>query len=204
MSRSSIPLPPERREPAAVEGEIPRRNFLARASAAVIGALLVLIPLVPGLAFLLDPLLRRRGGSSGDGEGFVLITTTDLIGEQPQKFPVVMDRRDAWNQFPNQQIGNVILRKTTDGPIGSADQIEAFTDICPHLGCTVDYKPGAPPDKAFKCPCHASAFSLDGQPSNAIPPRGLDPLPVELRHGNQVWIKYEKFAAGTHERQVIS
>ena len=193
--------------PPLDERTIPRRGFLTRASAAFIGVVVALIPLVPGVVFFLDPLLRRRRAAGTSDERFVRVTTTDVLEAlegRPEKFGVIQDRWDAWNYFPNQRIGNVILRKASTGPIDSPDDVLAFSDVCPHLGCTVEYKPAAPAETAFKCPCHASAFSLTGERANAIPPRDLDRLPVEIRNGNEVWVKYERFEAGLHEPRVIS
>jgi Rieske Fe-S protein len=76
---------------------------------------------------------------------------------------------------------------------------QAFTAVCPHLGCFVDYKPAA---QRFQCPCHNSAWTPDGEridPKNCPSPRGLDPLQVELR-GNEVWVIYQRFRGGIADR----
>ena len=102
---------------------------------------------------------------------------------------VIADRQDAWNLFPKEPIGAVYLRKTDKG------EVIAFNVICPHLGCAVDYSNSS---KSFKCPCHDSSFTLDGAPSNSIPPRGMDTLevdPARLKQG-EVWVKFENFRTG--------
>lgn len=51
---------------------------------------------------------------------------------------------------------------------------------CTHLGCAVPW------DQAlgrFVCPCHASAFEMDGQVLNAPAPRPLDRFIVTIRDG---------------------
>lgn len=51
---------------------------------------------------------------------------------------------------------------------------------CTHLGCSVPYDPVR---GEFVCPCHGSAFSMDGQGLNPPAPRPLDGFPVEIRDG---------------------
>ena len=51
---------------------------------------------------------------------------------------------------------------------------------CTHLGCAVPW------DQAqgkFVCPCHASAFEMDGQVLNTPAPRPLDRFPVTIENG---------------------
>lgn len=61
-------------------------------------------------------------------------------------------------------------------------QIKAFSAVCTHLGCLVEYR-GA--DKQFHCNCHGSIFDLNGKNVSGPAPRPLDPFRVELK-GNQV------------------
>ena len=49
-----------------------------------------------------------------------------------------------------------------------------------------------------------SAFALDGQKKNEIPPRDLDSLEVKVKDKSEVWVRYEVFKAGTPDRVVIS
>lgn len=51
---------------------------------------------------------------------------------------------------------------------------------CTHLGCAV---PWDPEQGRFVCPCHASAFEMDGEVINAPAPRALDRFPVTLEDG---------------------
>ena len=47
----------------------------------------------------------------------------------------------------------------------------ALSSECPHLGCAVNLTADG---KSFLCPCHTSAFDLEGTKKNAIPPRNMD------------------------------
>ena len=71
-----------------------------------------------------------------------------------------------------------------------AGSVLAFSDICPHLGCSVGFDSAK---KIFLCPCHGSRFSAeDGHLLGGPAPRGLDPLPVTVK-GGTVSVTYERF-----------
>ena len=180
--------------PAANENEQLRRNFMTQVLAAVIGGVVGLVPFVCGLVFFLDPLLRRKKGGAGKLIKVAIIDSLPASGA-PQIFKVIADKSDAWNKYPKQPIGSVFLRKLDDG------KVTAFHSSCPHLGCTVDYKTDT---NSYKCPCHESSFKLDGKKTNDIAPRDLDSLDVEIRNGNEIWVKFENFRATTAEKIPIS
>ncbi|MBI1345458.1 Rieske 2Fe-2S domain-containing protein [bacterium] len=178
------------------EAPPPRRNFLAAAAAVATGAVVALTPLAAGLAFFLDPLLKRRPSMRGaDAEGYLPVANLTELPDDgtPLRFALSADKLDAWNLFRNQTIGTVYLRKL-------AGQVIAFNDTCPHLGCKVDYKAAT---QTFFCPCHASSFKLDGERENLIPPRGMDTLEVKVDLENRVWVKYENFQRGVAAKEVI-
>jgi Rieske Fe-S protein len=170
----------------------PRRSFLFQAVTFVISGIVVLAPLAAGLAFFFDPLLRRRAtmkGATADGYLPVMKVSELPADGTPVRYSLIADKIDAWNLFRQQTVGTVYLRK-----IG--DQVIAFNDVCPHLGCKVDYKPA---DGTFFCPCHASRFNLDGQRQNEIPPRDMDRLDYREEDG-VVWVKYMNFQRGKAEK----
>lgn len=51
---------------------------------------------------------------------------------------------------------------------------------CTHLGCAVPWNQA---ENRFICPCHASAFEMDGQVINAPAPRPLDRFAVTIENG---------------------
>lgn len=53
----------------------------------------------------------------------------------------------------------------------------AFSRVCTHLGCLVDYNKKT--DKLL-CPCHAGTFSLDGHVVSGPPPQPLPKLPLRV------------------------
>lgn len=168
---------------------------MTKALAIVVGSFVGLVPIIAGAITILDPLIRRRSQSEeGNREesGFIRVTSASSLDSTgaPRMFPVIADLQDAWNKFPQTEIGSVYLWKTGDG------EIKAFTSRCPHLGCTVNYKPG---ERLFSCPCHDSSFNLDGSRNNEIPPRGMDPLEAKEVDG-EILVRFQKFRAGIHDR----
>ncbi len=184
--------------------ETPRRSVLVHGITAILSFLIVAVPSTLGGLFFLDPILRKRKAVSGkakDGElirkddaGFIrLDVSKDAVPQDgtPLSVTVNDDITDAWNLFRNVPVGSIWLRKVGDGPIF------AFNSVCPHLGCSVDYVRA---DNHFFCPCHTSAFDLDGKKKNEIPPRDMDVLEVAIRtngkddaNGVEIWVKFQNF-----------
>jgi cytochrome b6-f complex iron-sulfur subunit len=60
---------------------------------------------------------------------------------------------------------------------------------CPHLGCTVPWKPEDPtmdslaPKGRFNCPCHGSIYDRYGNIIQGPAPRPMDVFPVTIRDG---------------------
>ena len=59
-----------------------------------------------------------------------------------------------------------------------AGEAVAFSAVCPHEGCSV-----APSDDHFACPCHGSAFELDGSLRQGPARTGLTTYPVRVVDG---------------------
>jgi cytochrome b6-f complex iron-sulfur subunit len=56
----------------------------------------------------------------------------------------------------------------------------AYTAICPHLGCLVEF---SDKDKTIVCPCHAATFDLEGKVVAGPPPRPLASYTVSVVQG---------------------
>jgi cytochrome b6-f complex iron-sulfur subunit len=61
------------------------------------------------------------------------------------------------------------------------DQVKAFSAVCTHLGCIVEFKPDR---RLFKCNCHGSEFDLTGKNIAGPAPSPLKPYRVELKEDN--------------------
>ena len=155
-----------------------------------LGALFATIVGLPALAFLLDA--RRRPARAGQ---FKTVARLDeLVEGVPQQVVIHEVRRDAWTLHPNDVIGRAWLIRR------DKQTVDAFTTICPHLGCSVNF---VEKDKLFICPCHGGTFDVIGQrlerPGFVNPaPRGMDRLecrrdPVDPQ---LIQVKYENFIQG--------
>jgi Rieske Fe-S protein len=109
----------------------------------------------------------------------------------PRSCPVIAEPVDQWSRYPPEKIGEVYLVRD------SADaSLRCFSATCPHLGCAVDFKPN---QGEFRCPCHTSAFGIDGHVISGPSPRPLDTLEVEVRD-DQVYVDYKKFRSVVEEK----
>lgn len=61
----------------------------------------------------------------------------------------------------------------------SQDQFKAFSAICTHLGCVVEFKPEG--GGYFYCNCHGSVFDLTGKNIKGPAPTPLEPIKVSLK-----------------------
>ena len=171
----------------------PRREFLTGTLAVLCGAVAGGCPSAIALYSAADPLVRKH--EKGTGDGFLKITSVDGLPTDgtPRMFKVVDNLTDAWNKFPDTEVGAVFLHREPDGTV------VAYNARCPHLGCTVGYDAA---ESNYVCPCHASAFDLTGKPANDIPPRPLDQLSAK-EEGGMIWVKFQNFRAGTEEQKPL-
>jgi menaquinol-cytochrome c reductase iron-sulfur subunit len=179
----------------------PRRNAVAGIAALVIGTIISLVPFGAGLAFFLDPVLRRKSrGAGAEGESqrpFRRVASLAALPADgtPVQVPVIADLTDAWNREANQPVGAVYLRRT-------GSDVECFNAICPHAGCFVAY---AADRRVFQCPCHTSSFRLGGERIMPSPsPRDMDSLKIDadkLKEG-EVWVQFVNYYPGHEEREV--
>jgi nitrite reductase/ring-hydroxylating ferredoxin subunit len=59
----------------------------------------------------------------------------------------------------------------------TSESIKAFSLICTHLGCTVDWNQG---EQQFYCPCHDGYFDQFGEVIAGPPPVPLEQYPVAV------------------------
>lgn len=60
----------------------------------------------------------------------------------------------------------------------ASGELLAFSAVCPHLNCTVQYDSQA---SHIWCPCHNGRFDLTGKVISGPPPRPLEKLKVNTR-----------------------
>ena len=169
-----------------------RRGFLAKLVALFLGAAACAVPAAAGVVAFLNPL--RQKSQAGR---FLRIASLETLPKDgtPRRFPVIMDRTDAWNRFPNEPVGAVFLRRLQDG------RVEALNVVCPHNGCFVGYDAA---QKIFSCPCHKDTFDLSGTrlKEDSLSLRDLDALEVDQAKlaAGEVWVKFQNFRTNTAEK----
>lgn len=163
-----------------------RRGFMTvvlAAGSAAIGAILM----VPGVAYILDPVLRAGGAK---GRWIRVAELANLAKDVPVTAPVVGEQVDAWTKAPAVRLGTVWLRVVDN------DKVSAWNAECPHLGCKVGFNEAK---KHFACPCHESAFTLEGEVQGGPAPRGMDPLETRVVDGH-VEVRFVRYRAQIKER----
>jgi cytochrome b6-f complex iron-sulfur subunit len=133
----------------------PRRSFLSRILLAL-GSLAVLEAGWISTSFVGS---RRRRASTGEGPG------VQVAG------PVERFEPGSVTAFRE---GEFYLARLIDGGF------LALHRKCTHLGCTV---PWINDEQRFTCPCHASAFDINGEVLSTPAPRPLDLFPVTIENG---------------------
>lgn len=171
----------------AVETRRTILGWLTGLLGAAIGAILA----VPALGYVLSP-LRRRGGDASKDDFFDAGSWGDLVEGQPQAVFIEMTHRDGWTK--SQTRHSIWVLKT--GP----DTAVVLSPICPHLGCPVNWDATR---GEYACPCHASFFKTTGDVLSGPSPRGLDPLPYQVRNG-RLLIQWIDFRQGTAKPEAVS
>ena len=166
-----------------------RRGFIA----IVFGLVALATPVLVGLISFFNPM--RQKSQAGR---FFRIATLDALPEDgtPRKFPVIADRKDAWTLFPNEPIGSIFLSRAGSQSDKPRD-IQALCVICPHAGCFIGYDEKS---DQFLCPCHTANFDLTGKRTEekSQSPRDMDSLDeIEIRNGNEIWVKFQNFRTGS-------
>jgi len=170
-----------------------------------LGALFAAALGLPAVAYLIDP----RNRPAPDSDFKTVARLGDLKPNDPSPAVVRNVRHDAWTLHPNDVIGRVWLIRR-DG-----DKVEAFTTICPHLGCSINYEAK---EQRFVCPCHNGQFDshckklpLEMMPNNPAP-RDMDELEVRLvpaptkemtkeeRAQIEVQVKYVNYRQGEEQK----
>ena len=149
-----------------------RRRFLNRISLALSGVAAAVVS-VPILAYLLSPLLEPTPDEWRDVglvENFRTGETVEVAYDDPSPLPWAGQtaRTAVW------------LRRN-----GERDFV-AFSVNCTHLGCPVNWRPGA---ELFLCPCHGGVYYADGSVAGGPPPRSLVRLPVRIIENDRVQVR---------------
>lgn len=163
-----------------------RRRFVSLLAAGA-GGIMTAALAVPLLGQVLSPLRKTVGGLQG---WFSIGNIDDFPVGAPKRISFPVTTVDGWTSRTDNQ--SAWVRR--DGP----DTITVYTGICPHLGCSVEWREQR---KSFLCPCHNSEFNLEGERLRGPARRGMDPLPCRLQ-GREVEIRWIEYAAASADRTI--
>jgi len=126
------------------ENKSSRRSFLD-VLLGIFGGVLGLGMAVPAAVYLWP------ARQSGPAENLIEVGGVDSIEEGGSKM------------FQAKGIPVIVIRV-------SGEQFKAFSAICTHLGCVVQWDPSK---HQIACPCHAGFFNTDGEVISGPPPKPL-------------------------------
>ena len=160
-----------------------RRGFLG-ALTVLLGGAIAALASVPVLGSLFSPLRATRPWPRADAP-IPVGNVGDFAVGVPRRVELIRSVTDAWSRSDATTMGAAWVTRDADGTF------TALSTVCPHLGCGVNM------DKQrnqFACPCHTSAFALDGKRLRRAPPRGAW---IRLQRGgawaSQVLVHYRRF-----------
>ncbi len=164
-----------------------RRTFLKVCSAFLMSMVGIAYG-IPLVRVLINTSLQTTvQGSSG------LVEVGDIRGckvNVPRKVAIKDSRVDAWTRYPQTVIGAVWVVR------GEDEKIRAYSVICPHLGCGIDWDRDS---GRFICPCHDSYFDVSGEVLSGPSPRKMDTLETDIRQG-KLFVRYQKMKLGIAEK----
>jgi len=129
-----------------------RRNFLDYLFGAGLAALAASI-LYPLVRYLIPPRVTE-------------VTHTSVLAGKASEIAANSGKIFAFGGRP------AILLRTPEG------DLRAFTAVCTHLGCTVQYRADF---KHIWCACHDGHYDLHGQVLSGPPPRPLEEYQVTVK-----------------------
>lgn len=158
----------EKSQGAADDLSPTRRSFYIRFIYGVMSAIGVALA-APAAIYLLFPPKTKK-----ESEWVEATDLSQIPAGTPTEISFQHNRVDGWKVTSEKATAWVV--KKPDG------QVVAFAPNCTHLGCAYHWDE---PTRHFVCPCHTSAFSIDGQVLAGPAPRPLDRYAVRV-DGNKL------------------
>jgi menaquinol-cytochrome c reductase iron-sulfur subunit len=147
--------------------ESPSRRKFYTSFISGLGGLIAAIVGVPALAYVFGKPKAEQGG------GWVEIADIgDLPVGKPQEIVYRRTRVDGWKRINEKTTAWVVRTDATN--------VIAFSPACTHLGCAYSWDDS---EGNFRCPCHTSAFSVQGEVLAGPAARPLDRYKVKLEGG---------------------
>lgn len=148
--------------------ELTRRDFISRMISGMVSWATAVSFGVAGyftlgtFAKMIVPPIRSPEGLTD--VGWLAVGTLDSLSEG---LPKLAEYGEEW----------VYLVKKADG------MVKALNAACPHVRCKLGWNPAT---KRFECPCHGSAFTIDGKRLYGPAPRDMFAMKLRLDGGNVV------------------
>ena len=141
-----------------------RRHFYYLSAIYGLGAIIGGMLAVPAFVYLFFPPRAKKSQQWVDAADL-----TQIQVNSPQEVSFRRTKVDGWKVSSERTTAWVV--KTAD------DKAVAFAPQCTHLGCAYHWDE---PSKTFVCPCHTSAFSIDGKVLGGPAPRPLDRYEIKI------------------------
>jgi Rieske Fe-S protein len=143
-----------------------RRSFYI-AAINLLGSLIAAAVAIPAAAYLL---IKPKGA---EDSGLSEIAEFDQLKiGKPQEVIYTRKRVDGWHKVTEK--ASTWLVRTDE------HSVIAFNPACTHLACAYQWEAAK---NQFQCPCHASAFSIDGKLLAGPAPRPLDRYVAKVAGG---------------------
>ena len=91
------------------------------------------------------------------------------------------------SELPTGGAKQIVYGGTNTIILRTPQSVRAFSMICTHLGCTIEWQAG---NNEFYCPCHDGRYDAFGEVTAGPPPVPLEEFPVKIS-GDQVIVGEE-------------
>lgn len=146
--------------------KVSRRDFM-KAAMSFVGGVIGLGVGLPIVGYFIGPALKKESSEAWIPAGPLKNYPLD----KPTLFTFTRTQQHGWEKT-SQSYGVYVL----DEP----KKVEAFSNICTHLGCRVKWDDDA---GEYICPCHDSHFAKDGTVLSGPAPRPLDQYETKVENG---------------------
>lgn len=143
-----------------------RRSFYSAAIAGL-GTIMGAVLAIPAAAYLL---LKPKSVAKSQWVDAADVNSLQI--GSPQEVVFRRKRVDGWRTV-NEKATAWVVRV-------DEKNVVAYSPSCTHLGCAYHWDA---PTKNFVCPCHTSAFSIDGKVLTGPAPRPLDRFVTKIDNG---------------------
>ena len=148
------------------DGSISRRKFLGAGIGAISGTIALGLGGAAVISIAAPALTNKR-----EGKWVEAGNVADMPAGQFNQVNLVYDAKDGWMDGKVKMLAYVKIE---------GENISAFSAMCSHLGCNVNYDETT---GGFKCPCHTGIYDANGKNISGPPPKPLKKLEAKIEDG---------------------